>query len=75
MHLRSRKPLQDVLTATRLGRPVRECGWALQPNAEAHLRSRMPGRARRVVWNAEDRLMAMMASQRSTGNCSTGATC
>ncbi|MEI7537897.1 MAG: error-prone DNA polymerase, partial [Comamonadaceae bacterium] len=40
MHLRSRKPLQDVMTAVRLGRPVTECGFALQPNAEAHLRSR-----------------------------------
>ncbi|MCW7537403.1 error-prone DNA polymerase [Aquabacterium sp. A7-Y] len=41
MHLRSRKPLQDVLTAIRLGRPVAECGTALQPNAERHLRSRL----------------------------------
>ena len=41
MHLRSRKPLQDVLTATRIGRPLAECGWALQPNAERHLRSRL----------------------------------
>ena len=40
MHLRSRKPLQDTLTATRLGLPVAQCGWQLQPNAEAHLRSR-----------------------------------
>ena len=40
MHLRSRKPLQDVMTAVRLGRPVAECGFALQPNAERHLRSR-----------------------------------
>ncbi len=40
MHVRSRKPLQDVMTAVRLGRPVHECGFALQPNAEAHLRSR-----------------------------------
>ncbi|MCX7248304.1 MAG: error-prone DNA polymerase [Burkholderiales bacterium] len=40
MHLRSRKPLQDVMTAIRLGRPVSECGFALQSNAEAHLRSR-----------------------------------
>ena len=40
MHVRSRKPLQDVLTATRLKRPVAECGTALEPNAEAHLRSR-----------------------------------
>jgi len=40
MHARSRKPLQDVLTALRLRRPVAECGRALQPNAEAHLRPR-----------------------------------
>ncbi|MES2886842.1 MAG: error-prone DNA polymerase [Pseudomonadota bacterium] len=41
MHLRSRKPLQDVLTAIRVGRPLTECGWHLQPNAERHLRSRV----------------------------------
>ncbi|MFO1192113.1 MAG: error-prone DNA polymerase [Rhodoferax sp.] len=41
MHVRSRKPLQDVLTAVRLGQPVMDCGFALQPNAEAHLRSRL----------------------------------
>jgi len=40
MHLRSRKPLQDTLTATRLAKPVAECGFALEPNAEQHLRSR-----------------------------------
>jgi error-prone DNA polymerase len=40
MHSRRRKPLLDVLTATRIGRPVAECGFALEPNAEAHLRSR-----------------------------------
>ncbi len=40
MHVRSRKPLQDVITAVHLGRPVSDCGFALQPNAEAHLRSR-----------------------------------
>ena len=41
MHVRSRKPLQDTLTAIRLGKPVAECGMALQPNAEQHLRSRL----------------------------------
>ena len=41
MHVRSRKPLQDVLTATRIGKPLAECGRALQPNAERHLRSRL----------------------------------
>ncbi len=40
MHVRSRKPLQDTLTATRIGKPVAECGFALEPNAEQHLRSR-----------------------------------
>ncbi|HEY6773236.1 MAG TPA: error-prone DNA polymerase, partial [Oxalicibacterium sp.] len=41
MHVRSRKPLQDTLTAVRIGKPIDECGSALQPNAEQHLRSRM----------------------------------
>ena len=41
MHLRSRKPLQDVLTATRVGKPLTECGYALEPNAEQRLRSRL----------------------------------
>ncbi|MDR3454413.1 MAG: error-prone DNA polymerase [Rhodoferax sp.] len=41
MHVRSRKPLQDVITAVRLGKPVAECGFALQPNAERHLRQRV----------------------------------
>ena len=38
MHVRSRKPLQDTLTATRLGLPLAQCGWQLAPNAEQHLR-------------------------------------
>jgi error-prone DNA polymerase len=41
MHLRSRRPLQDALTAIRLGRPVARCAEALHPNAERHLRARM----------------------------------
>jgi len=40
-HLRSRRSLHDVLVATRLGRPVRDLGFALSPNAEQHLRSRL----------------------------------
>jgi len=40
MATRAAKPLQDMLTATRLQRTVSECGHALSPNAEAHLRSR-----------------------------------
>ncbi len=41
MHVRSRKPLQDVLTAIRIGKPLTECASALQPNAEQHLRTRL----------------------------------
>ena len=41
MHLRSRRALQDTLTAIRLRIPVRACGLALHANAERHLRLRM----------------------------------
>ncbi|MEK8029819.1 error-prone DNA polymerase [Ideonella sp. DXS29W] len=40
MHSRSRKPLQDVLAATRHRCTVAESGWRLESNGEAHLRSR-----------------------------------
>ncbi len=40
MHRRSRKPVHDTLTAIRLKTPVADCGTALEPNAEQHLRSR-----------------------------------
>jgi error-prone DNA polymerase len=52
MHVRSRKPLQDVLTATRLGMPVSECGLKLRQNAEQHLRTR-----RRIAERAPAELM------------------
>ena len=41
MHVRSRQPLQDVLTAIRLGKPLHDCGLALARHAERHLRSRL----------------------------------
>ena len=41
MHVRSRKALHDVMTATRTGRPLTECGRELQVNAERHLRTRL----------------------------------
>jgi error-prone DNA polymerase len=41
MHVRSRKPLHDVLTAIHLNQPVADCGWALMHHAERHLRSRL----------------------------------
>ncbi|MGD9774377.1 error-prone DNA polymerase [Diaphorobacter sp.] len=40
MHSRAAKPLQDVITAVRLGRSVADCGFALQPHAEKRLRPR-----------------------------------
>ena len=40
-HVRSRKALQDVLTATRVGKPLTACGLDLQTNAERHLRTRV----------------------------------
>ena len=41
MHVRSRKPLQDLLSAIRLGQVLTECGLNLQASAERHLRSRL----------------------------------
>jgi len=41
MHLRSRKPVQDTLTAVRLKTPLADCGFSLARNAEQHLRSRL----------------------------------
>ncbi|WP_418116813.1 error-prone DNA polymerase [Variovorax sp. 350MFTsu5.1] len=41
MHARSCKPLHDILTAVREGKTVAECGFALQSNAERHLRQRV----------------------------------
>ena len=40
MHVRSRKPMQDTLTAIRLNRSVAECGDDLAPNAERYLKGR-----------------------------------
>ena len=39
MHARSRRALQDVLTATRIGTTVDRAGYALFPNGERHLRA------------------------------------
>jgi error-prone DNA polymerase len=41
MHVRSRKPLQDTLSAIRLVKPVAACGYELAQNAEQHLRARL----------------------------------
>jgi error-prone DNA polymerase len=41
MHTRSRKPLQDTLTAIGLVTPLSVCGHALEANAERHMRTRV----------------------------------
>ena len=41
MHVKSRKALQDVITAVHEGKTVGECGLALQASAERHLRPRV----------------------------------
>lgn len=41
MHVRSRKPMHDVLSAIHLRKPVEDCGYELTANAEQHLRSRL----------------------------------
>jgi error-prone DNA polymerase len=41
MHVRSRKALQDVITAVHEGKVVSECGLALQASAERYLRPRV----------------------------------
>ena len=40
MHARARRALQDTVTAIRLKKPIADCGLALFPNGERHLRSR-----------------------------------
>src|SRR6266404_9676540 len=40
-----------------------------------HWRAFMPGTTARMLWNADERLMAIIWSHFSTGNSSIGATC
>lgn len=40
MHARGRRALHDVVTAIRIGKPLDQCGLALQSNGERHLRTR-----------------------------------
>ncbi|MBI2379711.1 MAG: error-prone DNA polymerase [Gammaproteobacteria bacterium] len=54
MHVRSRRVLQDTLSAIRLGRPLADCGQALFANGERHLRGRFRlGRLYPEAWLAE----------------------
>ncbi len=63
MHLRSRKALQDTLTAIRLKTPLAECGLALAPNAEQHLRPLLSlARLYRPEWLATSVALAQRCS-------------
>lgn len=63
MHVRARRPLQDVLTAVRHHCTVAEAGWRLFQNAERHLRSRIAlTKLYRPQWMAE----AVRIAQRCT---------
>ncbi len=54
MHARARRPLQDVLTATRHHCTVADAGWRLFQNGERHLRSRIAlAKIHRPEWMAE----------------------
>ena len=54
MHVRARRPLQDVLTAVRHHCTVAEAGWRLFQNGERHLRPRHAlARLHRPQWMAE----------------------
>ncbi|ACB35168.1 DNA polymerase III, alpha subunit [Leptothrix cholodnii SP-6] len=54
MHVRSRKPLADTLTAIRHHLPLADCGHLLMRNAEQHLRSRLAlAQIYRPEWLAE----------------------
>ena len=41
LHIKARRPVQDVLTALRLKTTVFDAGYALFPNGERHLRTRL----------------------------------
>lgn len=56
MHRAQRKPLQDLMTAIRLRRPLQDCGFALAPNADAHLQALGP--PYEPAWIAETALIA-----------------
>lgn len=59
MHVRECKPLLDVLTAIRLGRPVQQLGTRLAGNAERCLKSRSVLQKRYPsAWLEETRLIA-----------------
>ena len=54
MHTRRRRALQDAMTAIRIGKPVSDCGLALFPNGERHLRARDAlAKLYRAEWLAE----------------------
>ena len=71
MHLRSRKPLQDTLAATRIGKPVAECGFALEPNKGTPSSSRTWAS---ISCNCAARRPTTSSSRRCTSRGSKSAT-
>jgi error-prone DNA polymerase len=66
MHVRSRRALQDTVTAIRLGTTVAEAGAALFPNGERHLRplSALPGGVPDKVRGQIEHELALIAELR-----------
>ncbi|MEO5962296.1 MAG: error-prone DNA polymerase [Thermomonas sp.] len=63
MHVRARRPLQDVLTAVRHHCTVADAGWRLFQNAERHLRPRAAlAKLYRPQWMAESVRIAQRCS-------------
>ncbi|RIX46044.1 MAG: error-prone DNA polymerase [Rhodocyclales bacterium GT-UBC] len=63
MHVRARRPIQDVLTALRLKTSVFEAGYRLFPNGERHLRSRLRlSRLYPPEWLAETLVIAALCN-------------
>src|SRR5215831_5739436 len=67
-------PCLAEIYATLNGEATSECAEAVLM-MRPHLRAFMPGTAARTVWNADDRLMAMIWFHFSIGKSSIGSTC
>src|SRR6516165_2317218 len=72
--VRPRMPCLAATWADLNGDPTRACADAMLM-MRPHLFLSIAGKARRVVWNADDRLMARIASHFSGGKSCNAATC
>ncbi len=73
MHLRSRKKLQDALTAVRLRTPLAQCGRQLASNAERYLRPlyRLAASTRPNFWRRHWRSPSAAVSRSTSCDTST----